>query len=788
MSQTIATPSTSKLELDPRLDPRIKKYFAGMPLGQAKPNVASREELLAQENSPAALAAMARQTALFDSMDSEEVAPSAGLRVRTETLTSAPDGNTIKIRYIRPDNDETLPCVYYIHGGRMEMSSCFEGNYKTWGRMIAAKGVAVAMVDFRNSVHPSSVPEIAPFPAGLNDCVSGLKWVHANATTLNIDAKRIIIAGESGGGNLALAVGMKLKQDGELGLAKGLYSLCPYIAGEWPLPQYPSSTENDGIVLSFQDNRATMAYGIDAFNARNPLAWPSFAKREDVEGLPPTVISVNEWDPLRDEGIGFYRLLLASGVSARCRQVMGACHCIELLPVICPDISHATASDIANFAIRAPCDVGSPKTSLSDGDSALAAPLPIASPASVGFSAERLDRMDRAMQAEIDAGHYAGISIMVARHGNLVRFRRYGYQTLEGREPLREDAIFRIASMTKPIIAAAMMTLYEEGKWQLDDPVTKFIPEFADLKVLKEDKLVPLDRAMTVRHVMSTSAGFAFGIPLGSTNPKLDEMYAAAGLWSGTNDEMIAKLAKLPLEAQPGTQFRYGLQQEVQGAIIRRITGEGLDAFLAQRIFQPLRMKDTGFGVPENQRDRIAPRYTVDANLKLVLAPDQSPFPAVAGTPAGVTPKMLLSIAGLYSTAQDYLRFAQMLANGGQLDGVRVLAPSSVKLMTSNQLADGVQVHFDQPFASVGYGMNLGIVLDPARADFNGGGLGAGSFYWGGVHGTWFWVDPVNDLVVVGMVQQESAGNPPTGRPYPMPDIRGISRSITYGALTDPAL
>src|SRR5271154_56621 len=205
----------SKLELDARLDPRIKKYFAGMPQGAEKPNVSSREELLAQENSPAALAALERQTALFDSMDSEEIAPSAGLSVRTETLTSSPDGNTINIQYIRPDHDEKVPCVYYIHGGRMQFSSCYLGNYKTWGRMIATRDVAVAMVDFRNSVHPSSVPEVAPFPAGLNDCVSGLKWVHANADSLGIDPERIVIAGESGGGNLALAAGMKLKQDGD---------------------------------------------------------------------------------------------------------------------------------------------------------------------------------------------------------------------------------------------------------------------------------------------------------------------------------------------------------------------------------------------------------------------------------------------------------------------------------------------------------------------------------------------------------------------------------------------
>jgi acetyl esterase len=184
----------------------------------------------------------------------------------------------------------------------MQFSSCYLGNYKTWGRMIAARGVAVAMIDFRNSVHPSSAPEVAPFPAGLNDCVSGLKWVHAQADSLGIDPERIVVAGESGGGNLTLAVGMKLNQDGELGLIQGLYGMCPFIAGEWPLPQNPSSVENEGIFLFFQDNRSTMAYGIDAFRQRNPLAWPGMATPEDVRGLPPVVISVNECDPLRNWG------------------------------------------------------------------------------------------------------------------------------------------------------------------------------------------------------------------------------------------------------------------------------------------------------------------------------------------------------------------------------------------------------------------------------------------------------------------------------------------------------
>ncbi len=182
-------------------------------------------------------------------------------------------------------------------------------------------------------------------------CISGLKWVHANAAALGIDPQRIIVTGESGGGNLALAVAMKLKRTGELDLINGVYAMCPFIAGEWPQAQFPSSTENDGIFISVQNNRSAMAYGIEALNARDPLAWPSFATIDDVKGLPPVVISVNECDPLRDEGIVFYRLLMQAGVPARCRQLMGACHAIEILPTICPDLARSTAGDIADFAV-----------------------------------------------------------------------------------------------------------------------------------------------------------------------------------------------------------------------------------------------------------------------------------------------------------------------------------------------------------------------------------------------------------------------------------------------------
>jgi len=338
----------SKIATDPRIDPRLKALLSGYVVTSSG-DVESREDLIARSNSAKALKWQAAFQALLETADTESVAPSAGLRIHSEKLTSQPDGNSINLQFIRPDDQATLPCVYYIHGGGMASQSCYWGNYRAWGRVLAARGVAVAMVDFRNCVTPSSVPEVAPYPAGLNDCASGLRWLHANAARLKVDARRIVVAGDSGGGNLALALGLKLKREGDLGLVKGLYALCPYITGQWPLESNPSSIENNGIYLDLHNNRGAMGYGIEAFRARDPLAWPGFATPEDVRGLPPTVISVNECDPLRDEGINFYRLLIANGVPARCRQVMGTIHAAELLPMCCPDISRDTARDLAGF-------------------------------------------------------------------------------------------------------------------------------------------------------------------------------------------------------------------------------------------------------------------------------------------------------------------------------------------------------------------------------------------------------------------------------------------------------
>ncbi len=338
----------NRITEDPRIDPRIKALMGSFPL-LPRADVADREELLAEASTPEAIAFHSQLNTLLDAIDDEMIAPTEGVDIRTVEYTSAPDGNTCRLQVIRPHGDDPLPCVYYIHGGGMMAMSCFLGMYRSWGRLMASHGVAVIMVDFRNCLTPSSVPEVAPFPAGLNECVSGVKYVHEHAAELGIDPDRIIVAGESGGGNLTLATGMKLKRDGDLSLIKGLYALCPFIAGEWPQERFPSSTENEGILLHLHDNRPRMAYGIEAFEAKDPLAWPSFATVIDVEGLVPTMISVNECDPLRDEGVEFYRLLVQAGVAAQCRQVMGTIHGTEIFSISCPDVSHETAASIAHF-------------------------------------------------------------------------------------------------------------------------------------------------------------------------------------------------------------------------------------------------------------------------------------------------------------------------------------------------------------------------------------------------------------------------------------------------------
>jgi CubicO group peptidase (beta-lactamase class C family) len=389
--------------------------------------------------------------------------------------------------------------------------------------------------------------------------------------------------------------------------------------------------------------------------------------------------------------------------------------------------------------------------------------LPTARPEGVGMSAQRLGRLKSEMQALVDRNQLAGVVTMVAKNGKVVEFEAAGKRDLESSAPLQKDAIFRIYSMSKPITGVAMMMLFEEGKWQLNDPVSKHIPQFADLKVAKVNPQtgavtqVAPDHAMTMRELMSHSGGLTYGV---FGNTAVDKMYMDVNVLDrdAPLQAMIDKLAKIPLLHQPGERWHYSVSVDVQGYLVEKLSGQPFPEFLEQRIFEPLGMKDTAFYVPAEKLNRFVSFYTYDKDRKLVPhpSPDYSKAPAM---PSGG--------GGMVSTAADYMRFCQMLLNGGELDGHRLLSPLTVQLMRSNVLPASARTMSP----GTGFGLDFAVVEDPVAA---GGYGGEGTFYWGGYAGTWFWIDPVYDLIVVGMIQHRGEG---------MPDVRALSRSLTYQAI-----
>ena len=395
---------------------------------------------------------------------------------------------------------------------------------------------------------------------------------------------------------------------------------------------------------------------------------------------------------------------------------------------------------------------------------AVAADLPTARPESVGMSTQRLGRLKSEMQALVDRNQLPGVVTMVAKDGKVVEFEVAGKRDLESGAPLQKDSIFRIYSMSKPITGVAMMMLFEEGKWQLNDPVSKHIPEFANLKVAKVNPQtgavtqVAPDHAMTMRELMSHSGGLTYGV-FGST--AVDKMYTDVNVLDrdATLQAMIDKLGKIPLLHQPGERWHYSVSVDVQGYLVEKLSGQPFPEFLKQRIFDPLGMKDTAFYVPPEKLNRFVSFYTYDKDRKFVPHPGVPDFSKPPGAPSGG--------GGLVSTATDYMRFCQMLLNGGELDGHRLLSPLSVQLMRSNVLPATARTMSP----GTGFGLDFAVVEDPVAA---GGYGGEGTFYWGGFAGTWFWIDPVYNLIVVGMIQHRGDGSP---------DVRALSRSLTYQAI-----
>jgi CubicO group peptidase (beta-lactamase class C family) len=390
-----------------------------------------------------------------------------------------------------------------------------------------------------------------------------------------------------------------------------------------------------------------------------------------------------------------------------------------------------------------------------------------ASPESVGISSERLKRLDVAMRKLVDDKEVAGLVTLLERHGKIVDFNAIGVRNVKSADPLQNDSIFRIYSMTKPVTGVAMMMLYEEGKWRLEDPVSRYIPEFAQLKVYtgKNDdgspKLEDARRSMTMRELMTHTAGLGYVL---NPNGPVDKMFIEANVLNAQAPlkSMIDGLAKLPLLAQPGTRWSYSIAVDVQGYLVEKFSGQPFAEFARTRIFEPLAMKDTAFYVPKDKMPRFSEVHRGSGAALSVDANRPDPTMAPLGPSGG---------GGLYSTASDYARFCEMLLQGGQLNGVRLLAPRTVEMMRTNHVNPDPLKTMPQ---GTGWGMDFQIVMDAAAA---GEPVSSGTFSWFGIAGTWFWIDPVEDLAFVGMVGHQSLQ---TTRP-----IQGVSRSLVYQAIVN---
>lgn len=387
--------------------------------------------------------------------------------------------------------------------------------------------------------------------------------------------------------------------------------------------------------------------------------------------------------------------------------------------------------------------------------------LSSAAPAQVGLTTAGLAAIDAYLQGWIDQGVVAGLVTLTARHGKVVHTSTLGQKDLAAGEPMALDTMFRIFSMTKPVTAVAMMILHDRGLWSPDDPIAKHLPAFAGAQVfggLDEAGapiLLAADHQPTLRELLTHTAGLTYGRePMGG----LETLYEAADLWRSPDlTQMADRLGALPLAYQPGTKWIYGLAMDVQGAIIEKLSGQSLPDFMRDEIFAPLGMVDTAFHTPPEKRARLATLYRSSASRGLVPLPVNPLLPDHEAPPA-----LASGGGGLVSTVSDYARFAQMLLNRGELAGRRIISEQAAQLMMTNQLPDdmlarGWGIGHQQIRPGFGHGFNGVVFTDPQAAGIP---VGVGTYHWDGAAGTWFWVDPENDLLFVGMVQLLSEKSP----------------------------
>jgi CubicO group peptidase (beta-lactamase class C family) len=399
-------------------------------------------------------------------------------------------------------------------------------------------------------------------------------------------------------------------------------------------------------------------------------------------------------------------------------------------------------------------------------------------PKRAGFAPERINRItDHLNRNYIEPGKITGCQVMVARHGHVAYFKSFGQMDRERKKPLADDTIFRLYSMTKPITSVALMSLYEQGHFQLNDPVSRFIPAWRDHKVWISGVGAEMETAapnspMTMRHVLSHSGGLTYG----ATNHPVDRVYREVGVTrsdGATLASFVDKLAKVPLRYSPGERWMYSFSTDVCGYLVEAISGQRFDRFLQANIFDPLDIKDTSFYVTPRKLDRFAANYErqPDKTLKLIDDPERSTYLK--------EPTFFSGGGGLTGTTADYFRFCEMLRRGGELDGARILGPRTLELMHRNHLAGGkdlaslaVGMFAETAYEGVGFGLGFAMTLGEVEA----GTLGAGDYYWGGAASTIFWVDPKEDLVAIFMTQL---------MPSATFNFRGQLKNIIYSAITE---
>jgi len=386
--------------------------------------------------------------------------------------------------------------------------------------------------------------------------------------------------------------------------------------------------------------------------------------------------------------------------------------------------------------------------------------LPRGDAKSQGFSPEKLERLPAILKEAVEQKQIAGGVALVARRGRVIHVSLAGLQDIESKTPMADGTIFRLASMSKPITSVAVMQLIEDGKLKLTDTLSKFVPEFKEMKVAvpsqdgKSFETVKAEREITIHDLLTHSSGITYRI---LQKPHVAKLYEEAGVCDGLAEspvslaENVRKIARLPLVCQPGSAWEYGLNTDVLGHVVEVVSGQSLEDFMRERIFAPLKMNDTSFNLARDKHSRLVSLYTIldDKSFRKVgdKAVTTGPFVYSGTVPTRADNKYFSGGAGLVSTAGDYFRFGQMMLNGGELNGVRVLKAETVALMTKNQLG---KFRVPPDNSLMGYG--FGVVSEEGKKDKNDP-ASVGTFAWGGAFGTYFWVDPRNELVAVFMVQ-----------------------------------